>query len=69
MAVTPTIYRVIAKDDITVKFFRSTWDLSIYLLGRRLSAYLVIKSDAAGDRLITFTDAEFNAIPLKLEDA
>jgi len=52
-----TIYRLIARDDNRVQQFRSAYDLSIHMLGRRLSAYIVVKSDEQrGDRVVTWPD-------------
>jgi hypothetical protein len=53
----PTIYRLISRDDNRVQQFRSSYDLSIHMLGQRLSAYIVVKSDEQrGDRVVTWPD-------------
>jgi len=46
------VYRVIARDNNTVTQNRDPNSICNFLLGRRLSAYIVIKSDELGDRVI-----------------
>ena len=59
----PTVYRLIARDDNTVRQFRSSYDASIFMLGRSLSAYIAIKSDDMGDRVILWPmDPSIHAI-------
>lgn len=51
-----TIYRVICRDDNKVRQYRDdkgAFSISSFMLGRRTSAYLVIKSDERGDRIVT----------------
>lgn len=52
----PTIYRVISKDGNKVLQFRDPEHVGIYLLGRRQSGYILIKSDQISDRVITLPD-------------
>lgn len=66
---TPTIYRVIPKQNNKIEQFRDPHDLAVYMLGRRLSAYIVIKSDEHGDRLVQFSCAEFSTIIEDLKKA
>jgi hypothetical protein len=40
-----------------------------YMLGRRLDNYIVIKSSDSGDRIVVFTDYEYNAIVSAMETA
>ena len=47
-----TVYRVIARDNNTVTQYRDPDSVANFLLGRRLSAYIIIKSDDLGDRII-----------------
>ena len=47
-----TVYRIISRDDNRVRQFRNSNDASVFLLGRRLSAYIAVKSDELGDRVI-----------------
>lgn len=54
----PTVYRVINKSDNKVQHFREARLVASHLLGRRISNLIVIKSDAAGDRLVEFTSAD-----------
>jgi len=66
----PTIYRVIARDDNKVQQFRTAYDVSIFLLGRRITAYLIIKSDNQGDRLIAWpSDPNIEIIETHLESS
>jgi len=50
----PTIYRLVSRDNITVHQFRNAYDVGIFILGRRMSAYIAIKSDELGDRIIAW---------------
>ena len=50
----PTVYRIVARDDNTVRQFRNAYDVSIFILGWRMSAYIAIKSDELGDRIIAW---------------
>ncbi len=52
-----TKFRLINKSDNVVKSFTKTHDVSIHLLGRRISNYIVIKSDDYGDRVINLTSS------------
>ena len=50
-----TVYRVISRDDNKVWHYRDdagAFSLSSFMLGRRISAYMVIKSDERGDRVV-----------------
>ena len=62
-------YRVINKSDNLVKSFTKAHDVSIFMLGRRVPNYLVIKSDDSGDRLVQFDNFEINAIEKQLESS
>lgn len=65
-----TKYRLINKSDNLIKCFSNAHDVSIFLLGRRVTNYLVIKSDEVyADRLVLLTDFEISAIEKQLEDA
>lgn len=65
-----TKYRVINKSDNLTKCFSKAHDVAIFLLGRRVPNYLVIKSDEAyADRLVLLTAFEINAIEKQLESA
>ena len=64
----PTIYRIIARDDNKVLQFRSAYDASIFMLGRRLSAYIAVKSDELGDRVVAWPfDPSVNVLEEKLK--
>jgi hypothetical protein len=63
-------YRVINKSDNVIKCFSKAHDVAIFLLGRRVSNYLVIKSgEVYADRLVLLTDFEISAIEKQLESA
>lgn len=64
-----TVYRVINKSDNKVMTFSLAKDVAVYMLGRRLDNYIVIKSSDSGDRVVVFTDYEYNAIALAMENA
>jgi len=49
--------------------FDSALSVAAYMLGRRVSEYFVVKSDAHGDRVVTFPSADVNEIQLALEQA
>lgn len=51
-----TIYRLVPKHNNTIQQYRNANDLAMSLLGRQISAYIVIKSDASGDRVVDFRD-------------
>ena len=58
-----TVYRIISRDDNTVKQFRDAYHASIFLLGQRLSTYIAVKSDDLGDRVILWpSNPELTAI-------
>ena len=54
----PTIYRVIARDDNKVVQYRDPYNASIFLMGKRVGAYIVIKSDDLGDRVVVMPEGE-----------
>lgn len=63
-------YRLINKSDNKIKTFSKAHDVAIWMLGRSIAAYVVIKSCAEkGDRLVTFTSPSFNDIEKELEEA
>ena len=52
----PTIYRLIPKQDNKIRQYRDAYSLACAFLGRRISAYIVVKSDDKGDRIVDLTD-------------
>lgn len=64
----PTVYRLINKSNNTVDFYRDPNAIAAYLLGRRISNFLVIKSDDTGDRLVPLIGADVLKIALDLEN-
>ena len=63
-----TKYRIINKSDNVIKCFSKPHDVAIFLLGRRVSNYIVIKSDdILGDRLVSFSSCVINDIEKALE--
>lgn len=49
----PTVYRIIARDNNEVAQYRDHTATAWYFVGRRISAYIVVKSDEQGDRVVT----------------
>lgn len=65
----PLVYRIINKSDNKVVQFRDPSSLAAHMLGKRISNYLVIKSDEQGDRLVVFTSAYVHEIEENLRSA
>lgn len=63
------IYRVIYRGDNTVRQCKSAREVSIFMLGRYIHAYIVVKSDESGDRVVSFHSADINNIEERLETA
>lgn len=64
-----TVYRVIDKSDNKVMTFSTAKHVASYMLGRRLGAYIVLKSSDSGDRVVVFSNYDYNAIALAMENA
>jgi len=65
----PTVYRLVNKSGNLVTQFRDPSSLAAHMLGKRVSNYLVIKSDEQGDRLVVFASAEVQTIEETLRSA
>ena len=65
----PTVYRFINKSNNRVEYFGDPAALAAYMLGKRLSNCLVIKSDENGDRLVTFASPYVDAMEAALRAA
>ena len=65
------IYRLINKSDNKIEQYRSANKLSSFMLGRRISSYIVIKSDEKGDRIVDTALAQgcVNALEVHLVNA
>ena len=63
------VYRFINKSNNRVEYFGDPAALAAHLLGKRISNYLVIKSDEQGDRLVVFTSAYVHEIEKNLRSA
>lgn len=63
------VYRFINKSNNRVEYFGDPAALAAYMLGKRISNILVIKSDDQGDRLVVFTSAEVRGIEEALRSA
>lgn len=50
-----TVYRIVARDDNKVVQFREASRVGSFLLGRRITAYIVIKTDEHGDRVYNWS--------------
>lgn len=60
---TPTTYRIISKNSNTIKVMRDAkrvtdFVLARYQMGKSLTAYIVIKSDNKGDRIISIVKSD-----------
>lgn len=47
-----TVYRVIPKESDELKQWSKPFDVSVFLLGRQISAYIVVKTDDRGSRVV-----------------
>ena len=65
----PTIYRIVTKDGNQVRQMRDTFRVACFMLGRRLDAYIIIKSDKDGDRVVSFTSSDVAVIEQDLKAA
>lgn len=61
------MFWVINKSTNDVVVFNRAHDVAIWMLGRKLSNYIFIKSDETTDKLIVLVDGEFNAMIAELE--
>ena len=69
-----TTFRLIPRDNnkiITYSGGAAAAEVAVYLLGRRVSAYMIIKSDSRGDRLVdvSATHGFFNELETALYNA
>lgn len=63
-----TIYYVINKSDLSsCKSYRKPYDIAIFMLGRRIDNFILIKDDGT-PRVIAIGLPEFNAIESALEE-
>ena len=46
------VYRVIPLENNKISQYRNARDVSVFFLGRRISAYIVVKTDASGSRVV-----------------
>ena len=65
----PTVYRLVNKSGNLVTQFRDPSSLAAHMLGKRISNFLVIKSDESGDRLVVFSSSEVQTIEKNLRSA
>jgi hypothetical protein len=59
-------YRVIGREDGFNQTFDSTVKIAGFLLGRRLSSYMLIKTDHKGDRVVDVTGAGGDVAQIQL---
>ena len=67
-----TVYRLINRLGNQVMTFSTAQHVASYMLGRRLDAYIVVKtSHLVYDRVVSFTDYEnyYEALVLAMENA
>lgn len=65
----PAVYRLVNKSGNLVSQFRDPSSLAAHMMGKRISNYLVIKSDERGDRLVVLTSADVGEIEETLRSA
>lgn len=65
----PTTYRTVHRDTNIVTEHSDPYRVSIFLLGRCVDSYIVIKSDEVSDRVVKFDNYEVNAIERQLANA
>jgi hypothetical protein len=54
----PTVYHVINRSDATAyRQSRYVREVSIWMLGRRISNWIIVKSDEGGDRVVDTSGA------------
>ena len=46
------VYRVIPLENNKISQYRSPREVSVFFLGRRISAYIVVKTDSSGSRVV-----------------
>ena len=63
------IFHVIDKSDCTLKTFLTPRQTAIFMLGRSISNFIVVKSDIRGDRMVVFGTPEISAMEWAMEDA
>lgn len=63
------VYRLINKSNNRVDHFWDPSSLAAHMLGKRVSNFLVIKSDESGDRLVVFSSYEVQTIEKTLRCA
>ena len=63
------IFRVINRSDNMLQQYRNPTDIAIFLWGRRIDNYMIIKSDDKGDRLIALESGNINTIKHQLSIA
>jgi hypothetical protein len=47
-----TVYRVIPLENNKISQYRNAREVSVFFMGRRISAYIVIKTDTTGSRVV-----------------
>ena len=63
-----TIYRLINKQSNTFKQYRNLSEMTSYLLGRRATNYIILKSDETGDRVVTYMPLDEKFCILEFEN-
>ena len=52
-----TIYRIIPVENNKISQYRKASEVASFLLGRRVTAYIIIKTDEFGSRVVSFDTA------------
>lgn len=63
------IFHVIDKSDPKLMTFLTPRQVAIFMLGRRISTFIVVKSDLQGDRVVLFGTPEFSVMEQAMDDA
>lgn len=63
------IFRVINRSDSMLQQYRNPADIAMFLCGRRIDNYMIIKSDDKGDRLVVLESGNIDAIKHQLSIA
>ena len=63
-----TKYRIINKSNNTVITESRPYGVGVFLLGRRIDNYIIVKSDERGDRLMKLDSSDIQKIIESLKD-
>lgn len=61
-----TTYYIIRRSTGKTQTFNDARAAAVFMLGKQIHNFIVVKSNAGGDRIITLTNPEFTAIEATL---